>query len=425
MAYVRAYDPGMALESFSTTLANGLTILMERNPDSHSFAAGLFVRTGTRDETPEICGVSHFLEHMMFKGSARHTWEDMNRIFDEMGARYNAFTSQEMTAYYANVIPEFTDRTIEHLSHLLRPALRQADFDTEKNVILEEIAMYLDEPGHRIYERLMHEHFGTHPLAMSILGSAKTITDLKRDDMQHYFDRRYGPGNTVLVASGRLEFDEVVRYAEKYCGHWVPAKAGRALTEPKPEVRTLTLKDAKLNRSYLMGLMPGPSSQDPRRFAAKVLADVVGDSDGSRLYWALVDNAIAEEADFGFYPHDGCGSFYISLTTDPDRVEKAWGIMLGELDKVAGTLTTDEIERAKSKIGSQIVISGESPLGRMRALGGQWVYTGAYRSLDEDVAELASVDLAACQALIAAYPLKPVTVVSMSPDAEAAKVEAK
>src|SRR3954466_6698822 len=159
----------MPLQFHHRQLDNGLDIIAEVNPDSHSFAAGLFVKTGARDETPATHGVSHFLEHMMFKGSEKYGWEDVNRVFDEIGARYNAFTSQEMTAYYANVIPEFTERAVEHLSHLLRPALREKDLETEKGVITEEISMYLDDPGHVIYEKLMELHFAGHPLAMSIL----------------------------------------------------------------------------------------------------------------------------------------------------------------------------------------------------------------------------------------------------------------
>src|SRR5690348_11000022 len=134
----------MPLKFHYKQLPNGLDIVAAENADSHSLAAVLFVRTGARDEDAKVNGVSHFLAHMMFKGSQKYTWEDVNRIFDELGARYNAFTTQEMTAYYANVLPEFTERTIEHLSHLLRPAIRDADFDTEKKVILEEISMYLD-----------------------------------------------------------------------------------------------------------------------------------------------------------------------------------------------------------------------------------------------------------------------------------------
>src|SRR6059058_5368288 len=173
----------MALTFHHKQLKNGLDVVAEINPDSHSVALGLFVKTGSRDEDPKIVGVSHFLEHMMFKGSDKYTWEDVNRIFDEMGARYNAFTSQEMTAYYANVIPEFTEKAIEHLAHLLRPAIRTGDFDTEKKVILEEIAMYLDDPGHRLYEKLMETHFANHPLSLSVLGSSESITKLHRDQM--------------------------------------------------------------------------------------------------------------------------------------------------------------------------------------------------------------------------------------------------
>src|ERR671911_199550 len=182
----------MALKFHHKQLTNGLDIVGEENPDSHSFAAGLFVKTGSRDESSEINGVSHFLEHMMFKGSDKYTWEDVNRIFDEIGARYNAFTSQEMTAYYANVLPEFTEKAVEHLSHLLRPAIRDTDFTTEKKVILEEIAMYLDDPGHRLYEQAMAEHFGNHPLSLSILGSPQSIMKLSREQMARYFQSRYG-----------------------------------------------------------------------------------------------------------------------------------------------------------------------------------------------------------------------------------------
>lgn len=405
----------MALTYKTHTLPNGLTISAEINPDAHSFAAGFFVKTGSRDEPRLINGVSHFLEHMMFKGSDKYGWEDVNRIFDEIGARYNAFTSQEMTAYYANVIPEFTERAIEHLSHLLRPAIRQKDFDTEKNVILEEIAMYLDDPGHVIYEKLMELHFGEHPLGMSILGPADSIKRLMRDEMEQYFRDRYGPGNTILAVTGLLDFDNVVKLAEKYCGSWTPQQAPRQTLEPALKSSRHNLTDAKLNRHYTMALTPGPSAQDDRRFAARVLADVVGDSEGSRFYWALVDPAIAEDADFGFYPHDGCGSFYISLVTDPDKSEQALEIAHKELARVKDDITDAEVERARNKIASSLVLSGELPLGRMRAVGSQWIYTGSYRSLDDDMQVLLSVTPQTLKDLLRDFTFDPMTTVTLGP----------
>jgi predicted Zn-dependent peptidase len=397
-------------------LSNGLDIIAEANPDSHSFAAGLFVKTGARDESPSINGVSHFLEHMMFKGSSKYTWEDVNRIFDEIGARYNAFTTEEMTAYYANVLPEFTERTIEHLSHLLRPAIRNEDFETEKKVILEEIAMYLDEPSHRVYEALMEAHFGNHPLSMSVLGSADSVTKLKRDQMAQYFAKRYGPGNMVLSVTGRLDFDEVINLTEKYCGSWQPVNAPRNQPAPTYKPHTHVMSDGKLNRQYTMAMTPGPSAQDERRFAARVLSDVIGDADGSRFYWALVDNAIAEDADFGFYPHDACGSFYVSLLTEPDRAEKAMSIALAELEKVKTDLNDDEVLRAKNKIASSVVLSGESPNGRMRAIGAQWLYNGEYRSLEDDLKTLEAVTPDSLRQLMRDFPFDPMTIVTLGPN---------
>ncbi len=396
-------------------LPNGLDILAEINPDSHSFAAGFFVKTGSRDELARINGVSHFLEHMMFKGSTKYTWEDVNRIFDEIGARYNAFTTQEMTAYYANVLPEFTERAIEHLSHLLRPAIRVEDFTTEKKVILEEIAMYLDDPGHRLWEKLMEMHFGNHPLSQSILGPAEAIQRLELEQMVEYFTRRYGPGNMVLAVTGRMEFDRVVKWVEQYCGAWPPVDAPRVQPPPLYKAQEHAMTDAKLNRQYTMGMMPGPSAQDERRFAARVLSDVIGDSDGSRFYWALVDNAIAEDADFSFYPHDGCGSFFIALTTSPDRTEKAMRIALAELEKVKHDLNAEEVERAKNKIASSIVLSGEIPNGRMRSIGGMWLYNHEYRSLEQDMATLNAITPDSLRKLMSDFPFAPMTVVSLGP----------
>jgi len=177
----------------------------------------------------------------------------------------------------------------------------------------------------------------------------------------------------------------------------------------------IVMADAKLNRAYTMAMTPGPTAQSEERFAARVLADVVGDSDGSRFYWALVDNAIAEDADFGFYPHDLCGSFYISLVNDPERTEKCMDIAMKELAKVKLDLKEDEVERAKNKMSSSLIISGESPLGRMRALGNQWIYNKEYRSLEKDMATLQAVTPASMVALLEKYAFDPMTVVTLGP----------
>lgn len=405
----------MALTFQHKRLSNQLDIIAESNPDAHTIAIGIFVATGSRDETPEINGVSHFLEHMMFKGSQRYTWEDVNRIFDEMGARYNAFTTQEMTAYYANVLPEFTDKALEHLTQLVRPALRQSDFDTEKKVILEEIAMYLDDPTHRVYEKLMEVHFDKHPLGMSVLGTAESVQELTREQMEAYFQQRYGPGNMVISVAGHFDFSQIVDRLSHYTGQWPTVHATRQQPAPQLTRRHSAVADAKLNRQYTMGLMPAPSAQDPRRYAARILADVIGDAEGSRLYWALVDNAMAEEADFGFYPHDGLGSYYCSLVNDPARTEQVGDVLRRELEKVRGDLKPAEVDQARNKIASQLVLQSEVPMGRMRSIASQWIYNRDYRSLEEEMESLTRVSIADLETLIDAYPLTPLTTVSLGP----------
>lgn len=403
-------------------LANGLTILGEMNPDAHSFAAGIFVRAGSRDEPPAINGVSHFLEHMLFKGSARLNWQEMNKAFDEMGARYNAFTTQEMTAYYGAVLPAFTRPLLTHLRELFEPAIRIDDFDTEKKVILEEIAMYNDEPSQKVFEKLMAVHFEHHPLGPSVIGTADVITAMTRDQMAEYFRERYGPSSMVLSMAGKFDFDHAIAEAEHLYGHWRGTSPEREYPISFHSGLRVPMTDPKLSRAYVVGMMPGPSAQDEDRFAARVMADIIGEADGSRLYWALVDNALCEDADFGFYPHDRTGSFYLSLQTDPDRIDEVLAIAQAELARVRGDITDDEVLRARNKLATSSTVGGESPMSRMRALGSNWLYTGEYRSVEDDLTTLAKLDRAAIQAMLEKYPFDPMTIVTLSPAGKPAEV---
>src|SRR5690242_12030782 len=300
-------------------LKNGLDVVAEIHDSAHSAALGFMVRTGSRDEAADVAGVSHFLEHMMFKGTAKRNSQQVNEEFDAMGAKNNAFTSNEVTCYWAQVLPEFTERAMDLLADMMRPSLRTEDFDMEKKVILEEIALYLDRPAHVLFEAIMADHFEKHPMANSVLGSKESITQLPRDNMKKYFDSRYGPGNMVLAVAGNINFDDFVASAEKYCGHWDRVNVERAYPTPILRPKRRHIRDAKLKRHYIAGLCPGPSAQDDSRYAAMVLSDVLGDHEGSRLFWALVEPGLADEADFSFYPHDQTGSFLVYASCDPDR----------------------------------------------------------------------------------------------------------
>ncbi len=382
----------MTLTFKHAQLKNGLDIVAEINPASHSAALGFMVKTGSRDEAAEVAGVSHFLEHMMFKGTATRNSQQVNEEFDAMGAKNNAFTSNEVTCYWAQVLPEFTERALNLLADMMRPALRQDDFDMEKKVIVEEISLYLDRPAHVLFEAVMADHFQNHPMAASVLGTKESITALTREQMKQYFDSRYGPGNMVLAAAGNIDFDEFVKLAEKYCGHWDRVNVQRAYTHPVLTAKRKHIHDPKLKRHYIAGLCPGPSAQDDARYPAMVLSDVLGDHEGSRLFWALVEPGLADEADFSFYPHDHIGSFLVYASCDPERAAQVEGILLNELNKVLKEgLTEEEVQRSKTKIESGTVLQGESTLGRMRGLASRWTYNREYRSLEEDLALLESI----------------------------------
>jgi predicted Zn-dependent peptidase len=360
-------------------------------------------------------GVSHFLEHMMFKGTPTRSADDVNRHFDEIGASFNAFTSGEMTAFHAQTLPEHQPRVLEILADILRPSLRQEDFDTEKGVILEEIAMYKDQPFWVLYEHSLEQYYGAHPLGHRVLGTEETIRDLTRDQMKTYFDQRYSADNTVLSLAGRVDFRAVVAQAQKICGHWARTGAARDAAGPKTNAQEFTLRDEKVSRGYILTLCPAPAMSDERRYAAMMLAQVLGASDNSRLHWALVEPGTADEAQAGYEPHDGCGIFYMYASCDPARIDTVRAGLEQEALGLVESLTDGDLERLRNKIATGITLAGERPNGRMHRLGKLWLQLGGYLSLEDELAMINRVSLNDLRNVAAAYPLKPRTVGIMLP----------
>ena len=258
------------------TLANGLEVIAEVNDAAHSLALGFFVRTGARDESDEVAGVSHFLEHMVFKGTPRRTAEEVNREFDEMGAHYNAFTSEENTVYYASLLPEYQAASIDLLADILRPSLRTEDFEMEKKVILEEIEMYLDQPPFGMDDRLKTLCFGDHPITRSVLGSAESVTALTPEAMRDYFEKRYAPGNIVLAAAGKVDFDALVEQAEKACGEWTAVETTREQPAVASQTGRETVERASASQQYALLLSSAPPGESADRYAAKTARDDSG-----------------------------------------------------------------------------------------------------------------------------------------------------
>jgi predicted Zn-dependent peptidase len=400
----------------SHKLPNGLQLVGESSPSARSAALGFFVRTGSRDETPEVCGVSHFLEHMAFKGSTRRSAFDVNRDFDRIGADYNAFTSEEATVYYAAVLPEYLPQALDSVADLLRPTLRQDDFDMEKKVILEEISRYEDQPQSCAFDRAKQAYFGPHTLGNSILGTPESITALTRDQMEGYFRRRYNAANVTLSVGGKFEWDDIVRLAEKYCGDWPAGEAGRGLSETVGAGNVHVVTKPTVAQQYTVLMSPGPAASSPLRPAADLLGMAIGDDSGSRLYWELVDPGRVESAGCSFSEYDGTGVFYTSFSGEPDATAENLELTRKVLEGVQnGGITQEELDTARSKLLSRLVRSGERPRGRMMAVGMHWLYLGKYRSVDDDLRAYEAVTPAQVREVLDRYALTRTTTLTLGP----------
>ena len=398
------------------TLPNGLEIIAECNPSAYSLGMAYFVKTGARDENDAISGVSHFLEHMVFKGTARRSAADVNRELDELGSHSNAYTSEEQTVYYATVLPEYQDRALELLSDLMRPALREDDFNTEKKVIIEEIAKYDDQPPYGAHEKSMAAHYGSHPLSRSVLGTAASVGALTAEQMRAYFEQRYSPKNMALVAAGKVDFDRLVEEAERWCGGWKPFDAPRATERAAPSSKFLVIPNDIATQEYSIMLANGPAAADEDRYAGRVMATVLGDDSGSRLYWKLVDNGLAEFAAMGAYEYQGTGLVMTYLCCPPeDTADNLQIIRDVFVEAEAHGITEAELSLAKNKICSHVVLQAERPSNRLFSVGNGWLQRREYRTVREAVDAYQRVTVAEVAAVLKKYPLTVCTTLCVGP----------
>ena len=375
-------------------LPNGLDIIAEVSESAHSASLGFFVKTGARDEHDSISGASHFLEHMVFKGTDTLSAEDINLRFDSMGASANAFTSEEDTVYYAAVLPEKQHAAIELLAAMMRPALREDDFITEKQVILEEIKMYDDQPPFGADDQCRALFFKDHPLARSVLGTESSIEALPVEAMRSYHQERYSADNLVLAASGAVDFDSLIASARQLCSSWQSiSHSNRKVTfstTPSEAITDVITRD-QAALEYAVRMSPGPAEDTSDRFAAKLLAVVLGDDSGSRLYWDLVDSGKAEHAACHHHDFLDAGVFVTQLSCEPEATQALLNRVIEIYEAATKGLTDSEVEQARNKLLSRVVLAGERPRQRLFSLGLEWAHLGRYRSVGDDLTTLDTI----------------------------------
>lgn len=381
------------------TLPSGLRIVAETDPRSYSMSLGYFVRAGSRNELDPQSGLSHFLEHMMFKGTRRRSAEDVNRELDELGGQSNAYTSEEQTVYYATVLPKFQDRIVDLLTDMMSPMLDETEFETERNVILEEIAKYEDQPPFGGFERAMEIFFSPRSLGRRVLGTSESIESMTAARMRDYFHSRYRPENIVLAASGNVDFDALVDEIDKRTTSWKDRESGETLppddSESIPEGIELTdrVSTPDAMQAYCIQIGEGPSSAGPKRHAARLLASILGDEGGSRFFWELIDTGRAEVATCWPQEFSDCGAWFTYLVCAPEDLESNRRFIRDIIRNVVEKgVHEEELQQAINKTTAGYIMQSERPSNRLFSIGSRWLMHDEYVDLDQSLASIRAVD---------------------------------
>jgi len=385
-----------------TTLDSGLTVATERVPGALSVAAGVWVGVGSRDEPPELSGVSHFLEHLLFKGTDTRSAQDLARGVDRRGGDFNAFTSKESTGYYCRLPARHSDFCIEMLGDVLtRPALRDDDVNGERLVILEELAMDDDSPDDVVHRRFSAALFEGHSLGRDPAGDREHVQAITPDDVRSFFAKHYRAEAMVVAAAGPLAHDEMLASIEK-------AFAGVAVGGSRP-TREAPLglgagADVSDDTEQVHIVMGGRGLQrnDPRREALDVVNHVLGGGLSSRLFEQIREQrGLAYSVYSGVSCYADTGGFQLYAGTQPEHRDEVVSLMHGELAKlVAEGITDEELDVAVGYLTGAFELGLEDTGARMARTGGQLITTGAVRPIAEQVARWAAVDQAATRAVI-------------------------
>jgi predicted Zn-dependent peptidase len=378
-----------------TTLPNGLRVITESMPSLRSVAMGCWVDTGTRDENGNEAGVSHFLEHLLFKGSEALSARDVSETFDAIGAESNAFTSKEATCYWSRLLDQEVPTGLDILSEIIqRPAFRPHEIDAERQVVIEEINMSEDDPDDVAFENFTTSFFAGHSLEAPVLGTRESIRGMSRDDIDGYWKRRYGAGSMVVAAAGSVDHSQFVQMVHERFGEWngdpVPHDHGRIT--PASGVK-VTRRDTEQAHVIIGG--PGLDRSDDRRWAFEVLNHIMGGGMSSRLFREIREERGLAYAVYGFrlaFADNGAWGVYVGTT--PSQTETCMAIIREELAKaVAEGITEEELERAKGSMRGGMALALEDANSRMIKLGRDELSGMPHLSVDERLARLDAIDL--------------------------------
>jgi len=385
-----------------TELESGVRVVTEAMPSVRSVSLGLWIDTGSRDESEAQAGLSHLLEHLLFKGSERYGSQEIDELFDAMGAELNAGTGKEATTVYARVIDDHLERALDVMGDMVfRPALR--DVESEREVILEEIAMYEDDPQDKVFDVLGEAVFGSHPLGRAIIGRAEVVAGTPVEEIAAFHHERYRPGNVVVAAAGSLDHDELVTLVKAR----VPGRRDardEAAADPSLELERRVRFERKDTEQYHVCLgAPGLARDDERRYALRVLDTVFGGISSSRLFQEIREKRGLAYSVYSFSgQYAGAGQVGIYLGTRGDNLSSACEVTARELRRLREEpATTEELARAKENLKGRMVLSLESTSARMNRLGSSVLADLPLLSIEETMERVDAVEVDDLAALAA------------------------
>ena len=378
-----------------TTLPNGLRVITESMPSLRSVAMGCWIDTGTRDENDNEAGVSHFLEHLLFKGSEKLSAREVNETLDAIGAESNAFTSKEATCYWTRLLDQDLAVGLDVLSEIIQqPAFRVNEIDSERQVVVEEINMNEDDPSDVVFENFSIGVFAGHPLEEPVLGTRESIRAMSRDDIHGYWKRRYGAGSMVIAAAGSVDHEAVVEMVAERFGDWSGESVDHHMS-PAQITPTVNLTRRETEQAHLIIGGPGLHRSDERRWAFEVLNHVMGSGMSSRLFREVREERGLAYAVYGFkLAYSDNGAWGVHVGTTPHQTDTALTVIREELAKVVDDgITSEELERAKGSMRGGLALALEDSNSRMVRLGRDELAGMPHLSVDERLEKLEGVDL--------------------------------
>ncbi|WP_338556018.1 pitrilysin family protein [Paenibacillus sp. KS-LC4] len=377
------------------TLSNGLRVVVEYIPTCRSVSFGIWVKTGSRNETPENNGISHFIEHMLFKGTDQRSAKDIADLFDGIGGNVNAFTSKEYTCYYAKVLDEHLPLAVDALSDMFfNSKLDEADLAKERNVILEEISMYEDTPDDKVHDEASRAAYGDHPLAYSILGLEERLAEMTPDTLRAYMNDYYTIDNTVVSVAGNVEEGKLLELLEQHFGKF--DRKGMPQLVKAPEFRgDYIFYKKKTEQNHLCLSFQGCSISDEKLYAMVLLNNALGGGMSSRLFQEIREKRGLAYSVYSYHSsYADSGLFTLYAGTAPKQTKEVLDLTMEQLEELASRGLEDaELHRGKEQLKGSLILSLESTSSRMTRLGKNELMLGRHYTLDELLQRIDSVTM--------------------------------